>query len=159
MPLDKVAFAEYAAIHQNAVARVPAYLSDEEAACVPLTALTALQALELPKEFGILKAGGKLVSLRGMPNGEFTARTGMPTLKRMLFKLAGRKYDRMAAKKHQKYYFIFVHEDGKGWSASPGFSRSGRSRRPSMPYSPSTRSTRRCKKLPPENPKAKQSSV
>lgn len=48
MPLAKIgAFAEYAAIHQNAIAKVPDYLSDEEAACVPLTALTALQAFEL----------------------------------------------------------------------------------------------------------------
>ena len=195
MPLDKIgAFAEYAAIHQNAVAKVPEYLSDEKAACVPLTALTALQAFELmkpkagetifisggtgslgamaipvaksygltvitngsaanrdrvlalgadrfidyktedyaenladvdyvldtlgdrelPKEFGILKSGGKLVSLRGMPNGEFAVRTGMSTFKRILFKVAGLKYDQMAAKKNQKYYFIFVHEDGAG---------------------------------------------
>ena len=49
-----------------------------------------------------------------MPNGEFAARTGMPAFKRMLFKLAGRKYDRMAAKRDQKYYFVFVREDGKG---------------------------------------------
>ena len=195
MPLDKIgAFAEYAAIHQTAIAKVPAYLSDEETACVPLTALTALQALELmkpkagetifisggtgslgamaipvakscgltvitngsaankdrvlalgadrfidyktedyaeslsdvdyvldtlgdrelPREFGILKKGDKLVSLRGMPNGEFAVRTGMPAFKRILLKVAGRKYDQMAAKKNQKYYFIFVHEDGKG---------------------------------------------
>lgn len=195
MPLDKIgAFAEFAAVHQDAIAKVPQYLSDEEAACVPLTALTALQALELmqpkagetifisggtgslgamaipvakshgltvftngsaenrervlalgadrffdyktedyaevlsdvdyvldtlgdrelPKEFGVLKSGGRLVSLRGMPNGEFAARTGMPALKRVLLKLAGLKYDRMAAKKNQKYHFIFVHEDGAG---------------------------------------------
>ena len=195
MPLSKIgAFAEYAAVNQNAIAKVPEYLSDEEAACVPLTALTALQAFELmqpkagetifisggtgslgamaipvaksygltvitngsaankdrvltlgadrfidykaedyaetlsdvdyvldtlgdrelPKEFGILKNGGKLVSLRGMPNGEFAVRTGMPAFKRILLKIAGRKYDQLAAKKNQKYYFIFVHEDGKG---------------------------------------------
>ena len=195
MPLNKIgAFAEYAAIKQNAIAKVPEYLSDEEAACIPLTALTALQAFELmqpkaeetifisggtgslgamaipmaksygltvitngsaanrervlalgadrfidyktedyaellsdvdyvldtlgdrelAKEFGILKNGGKLVSLRGMPNGEFVARTGMPVFKRLLLKIAGRKYDQLAAKKNQKYYFIFVHEDGKG---------------------------------------------
>ena len=195
MPLNKIgAFAEYAAIKQNAIAKVPEYLSDEEAACIPLTALTALQAFELmqpkaeetifisggtgslgamaipmaksygltvitngsaanrervlalgadrfidyktedyaellsdvdyvldtlgdrelAKEFGILKNGGKLVSLRGMPNGEFAARTGMPAFKRLLLKIAGRKYDQLAAKKNQKYYFIFVHEDGKG---------------------------------------------
>jgi NADPH:quinone reductase-like Zn-dependent oxidoreductase len=169
MPLQKIgAFAEYAAIDQNAIAKVPEYLSDEEAACVPLTALTALQAFELmkpkagetifisggtgslgamaipvaksygltvitngsaankervlalgvdrfidyktedysevlsdvdyvldtlgdrelPKEFSILKHGGKLVSLRGMPNGEFAVRTGMPAFKRLLLKVA-----------------------------------------------------------------------
>ena len=54
------------------------------------------------------------MSLRGMPNGEFAVRTGMPAFKRMLLKFAGRKYDQMAAKKNQKYYFIFVHEDGAG---------------------------------------------
>ena len=42
-------FAEYAAIDQGAIARVPEYLSDEEAASVPLTALTAMQALALMK--------------------------------------------------------------------------------------------------------------
>ena len=195
MPLGKIgAFAEYAAIDRRAIAKVPDYQSDEEAACVPLTALTALQALELmtpkagetifisggtgslgamaipvaksyglkvitngsaanrervlslgadrfidyktedyanvlsdvdavldtlgerelPKEFAILKRGGKLVSLRGMPNGEFAERSGMSAVKRVLFKVAGGKMDRMAAKKNQSYYFVFVHEDGAG---------------------------------------------
>ena len=193
MELKRIgAFAEYAAIDQGAIARVPEYLSDEEAASVPLTALTAMQALalmkpkkgetlfisggtgslgamaipvaksygltvitngngaseervrrlgadrfidykkedyakalsnvdyvldtlgdrELEREFSILKDGGSLVSLRGMPNGEFAARTGMPMIKRLLLKVAGRKYDQMAARRNQKYYFIFVHEDG-----------------------------------------------
>ena len=195
MPLKKIgAFAEYASIDQSAVAKVPEYLSDEEAACVPLTALTALQALELmqpkagetvfisggtgslgamaipvaksfgltvvtngngaseervrklgadrfidykkedyadvlsdvdyvldtlgdrelAKEFGILKRGGSLVTLRGLPNGEFAARSGMSFIKRMMFKMAGRKYDKMASGKGQQYFFIFVHEDGAG---------------------------------------------
>ena len=30
------------------------------------------------------------------------------------FKMAGGKYDKMAAAKNQKYFFIFVHEDGAG---------------------------------------------
>ena len=48
MPLQKIgAFAEYTAIDSSAIAKVPEYLSDEEAACVPLTALTALQAFDL----------------------------------------------------------------------------------------------------------------
>ena len=193
MELHRIgAFAEYAAIDQGAIAKVPPYLTDEEAACVPLTALTAMQALslmnpkegesifisggtgslgamaipvaksyglmvitsgngaseervrrlgadrfidykkedygkvlsgvdyvldtlgdrELEKEFGILKEGGSLVSLRGLPNGEFAARMGMPMVKRLLFRVAGRKYDQMAARKGQKYYFLFVKEDG-----------------------------------------------
>ena len=50
MPLRKIgAFAETAAIDQNAIAKVPEYLSNEEAACVPLTALTAQQAFALMK--------------------------------------------------------------------------------------------------------------
>ena len=195
MPLKKIgAFAEYAAVEASAIAGVPEYLSDEEAACVPLTALTALQAFELmrpkagetvfisggtgslgamaipvakslgltvitngngaseervrklgadqfidyrkedytnvlsnvdhvldtlgdrelAKEFAVLKNGGSLVSLRGLPNGEFAKRSGMPFFKRLLFKAAGGKYDRMAAAKNQRYYFIFVHEDGAG---------------------------------------------
>ena len=195
MPLKKIgAFAEYAAVDQSAIAKVPEYLSDEEAACVPLTALTALQAFELmhpkegetvfisggtgslgamaipvaksfdlkvvtngnganeervrklgadqfidykkvdyvkvlsdvdyvldtlgdrelAKEFSILKTGGSLVSLRGLPNGEFAKRSGMSFVKRMMFKMAGGKYDKMAAAKGQKYFFIFVHEDGTG---------------------------------------------
>ena len=44
MPFRKIGtIAEYAAVNQSALAKVPEYLSGEEAACVPLTALTALQ--------------------------------------------------------------------------------------------------------------------
>lgn len=193
MPLKKIgAFAEYAAVKETALAVIPEYLSFEEAATVPLTALTAMQAFEvmdvhagesvfisggtgslgamaipvakslglhvytngsgeneervrklgaekfidyrkenyadvlsgvdhvldtlgdreLPNEFKVLKEGGSLVSLRGMPNGRFARRSGMPLFKRLLFQAAGRKYDRMAAAKKQTYDFLFVHEDG-----------------------------------------------
>ena len=54
------------------------------------------------------------MSLRGLPKREFASRSGMPLIKRILFNIAGSKYDRMAGEKGQKYYFIFVHEDGKG---------------------------------------------
>ncbi len=200
MPLAKIgAFAEYAAVAENALAHVPGYLSDEEAACVPLTALTALQSLELmnakagesifisggtgslgamavpiaagrglavatngngaseermrtlgastfidyrkqdyadvlhdvdhvldtlgdrelEKEFSVLRPGGTLVSLRGMPNGEFARRSGFPTWKRLAFGMVGRKYDKMAAKRGQSYRFVFVHEDGLGLEQLP----------------------------------------
>ena len=200
MPLAKIgAFAEYAAVAETALAEVPGYLSDEEAACVPLTALTALQTLELmgakagdslfisggtgslgamavpvaagmgltvatngnwasedrmralgastfidyrkqdytevlhdvdfvldtlgdrelPKEFGVLRQGGTLVSLRGLPNGEFARRAELPLWKRLAFGLVGGKYDRMAAKRGQRYRFVFVHEDGEGLARIP----------------------------------------
>ncbi|WP_165211143.1 NADP-dependent oxidoreductase [Streptococcus tangpeifui] len=48
LPLDSIgAFAEYVAVNAEALAIVPDYLTDEEAAGVPLTALTIMQALEL----------------------------------------------------------------------------------------------------------------
>ncbi len=193
MPLEKIgAFAGYAAVKESALAVIPEYLSYEEAATVPLTALTAMQAFEimevkagesvfisggtgslgamaipvakrlglhvytngsgdseervrklgaekfidyrkenyadilsnvdhvldtlgdreLPNEFKILKEGGNLVSLHGLPNGRFAKRSGMPLFKRLLFQVAGSKYDRMAAAKKQTYDFLFVHEDG-----------------------------------------------
>ena len=193
MPLKKIgAFAEYAAVKETALAVIPEYLSFEEAATVPLTALTAMQAFEvmdvhagesvfisggtgslgamaipvakslglhvytngsgenedrvrklgaekfidyrkenyadvlsgvdhvldtlgdreLPNEFKVLKEGGNLVSLRGLPNGRFARRSGMPLFKQLLFQLACSKYDRMAAAKKQTYDFLFVHEDG-----------------------------------------------
>ena len=201
MPLAKIgAFAEYAAVSEVALAHVPGYLSDEEAACVPLTALTALQSLELMgakagdsifisggtgslgamavpiatgmglevatngngaseermrslgattfvdyrkqdyaevlhdvdhvldtlgdrelgKEFSVLRSGGTLVSLRGMPNGEFARRSGFPAWKRLAFGMVGRKYDKMAARRGQRYCFVFVHEDGAGLEKLPG---------------------------------------
>lgn len=193
MPLAKIgAFAEYAAVAENALAIIPDYLSFDEAATVPLTALTAIQAFEimkprsgetifisggtgslgamaipiakslgltvytngsadneervkelgadrfidykkenyaevlkdvdyvldtlgdreLPNEFKVLKRGGSLVSLRGLPNGRFAKRAGLSFIKQLLIKLAGSKYDKMAASKNQTYDFLFVHEDG-----------------------------------------------
>ena len=67
---------------------------------------------ELEKEFGILKTGGILVSLKGLPNGEFADRMGLSTAKKLLFKVAGRKFDKLAGKKNQKYYFLFVESNG-----------------------------------------------
>ena len=49
-----------------------------------------------------------------LPNGEFAVRMQFPLWKRMLFSLAGMKYDRMAARKGQHHHFIFVHENGEG---------------------------------------------
>ena len=48
LPLDYIgAFAEYVGVDSEALAKAPEYLTDIEAAAVPLTALTIMQALEL----------------------------------------------------------------------------------------------------------------
>ena len=48
LPLNHIgAFAEYISVDEKALAKVPDYLTDVEAAAVPLTSLTIMQALEL----------------------------------------------------------------------------------------------------------------
>ena len=194
LPLDKIgAFAEYVAVDENALAKVPDYLSDIEAAAVPLTALTIMQALELmkaesgktifisggtgsvgamaipiakarglkvitngsaenkdrvldlgasqfidyktedytkvladvdyvldtlggnetEKQMKILKKGGKLVSLRAMPNGAFAKRMNLPKWKQVVLGFAGRKFDQLASQYDVSYDFIFVESNGK----------------------------------------------
>ena len=194
LPLDSIgAFAEYVAVDSSALAKVPDYLSDEEAAAVPLTALTIMQALDLmgaqagktifisggtggvgamaipiakakgltvitngagdngqrvldlgadqfidykkedytqilsnvdyvldtlggaetEKQMSIMRKGGQLVSLRAMPNGAFAKRMNLPLWKQVLLGLAGRKFDKMAAKYGVHYHFIFVQTNGK----------------------------------------------
>jgi len=194
LPLDHIgAFAEYVAVDSQALAKVPDYLSDEEAAAVPLTALTIMQALDLmgaqagktifisggtggvggmaipiakakgltvitngsadnkervlalgvdrfidyksedytatvkdvdyvldtlggdetEKQMSIMKTGGHLVSLRGMPNGTFARRMKLPAWKQALFSLAGHKVDKLASRYGVTYDFIFVEAHGK----------------------------------------------
>lgn len=191
-PLDNMgAFAEEIVINEQAVAKVPDYLTDEEAAAVPLTALTAMQAFDLLdakagqtlfisggsgsfgamaiplavarglkvittgagarkaalldmgvsqfidyrtedytklvkdvdlvidtlggeevfKQLGILKQGGRIVSLRAMPNRTFAKRMGLGWGKQILFGLAAAKIERQAKKK-QHYDFVFVTANG-----------------------------------------------
>lgn len=52
------------------------------------------------------------MSLRTAPNGEFARRSGFPWYKRVLFSLAGMKYDRAARRQGKEYRFMFVHADG-----------------------------------------------
>ena len=194
LPFDRIgAFAEYASVGEDALAKVPDYLSDIEAAAVPLTSLTIIQALELmeaksgatifisggtggvgamaipiakarglkvitsgstqnrervismgadrfidyktddytkslsdidyvldtlggeetEKQMSILKPGGSLVSLKGMPNASFAKRMNLSRWKQVLFGLVGRKFDKRAEKFGISYDFIFVRADGK----------------------------------------------
>lgn len=187
------AFAEYVAVDYSALAKVPDYLSDIEAAAVPLTALTVFQAFELmqvkrgktifisggtgglgamaiplakakgltvitsgnaaneqrvldlgadrfinyqtddyskllsnvdyvldtlggketEKQMTILKKGGQIVSLKGMPNIAFAKRMEFSKWKQLLFGLAGHSFDKLATKYGVIYHFIFVEANGR----------------------------------------------
>lgn len=180
-------------INEKAVAKVPEYLSDQEAAAVPLTALTAMQAFQLlnlkagqtlfisggsgsfgamaiplaiaqgykvittgnetsrarleklgvekflnyktedytkavanvdavidtiggeetVNQLSILKDGGEIVSLKGMPNREFAKKMNMGLAKELLFNVAARKIEKEAKKRNQNYHFIFVQANGQ----------------------------------------------
>lgn len=67
---------------------------------------------EFEHELSIIKPGGKLLSLRTGPNKRFAETLGLPTWKKVLFTLAGLKYDQKAKKKGIQYHFIFVRSDG-----------------------------------------------
>ena len=176
------AFAEYVAVPEDAVAMMPQNLNFVEAAAIPLTALTAFQALELmqpqsglgamaiplakarglvvytngnaqskervmalgaekyldyrtedylehlPKvdfvldslggkelerQMNLLKHGGKIVSLRGLPKRSFAQRFGLPMWKQWLFGLAAWKTTKQASKVGATYDFLFVESNGK----------------------------------------------
>ena len=74
--------------------------------------IDTLGAGEFEHELSVLKPGGRLLSLRAVPNGEFARRSGFRWYKRVLFSLAGMKYDRAARRQGKEYRFMFVHADG-----------------------------------------------
>lgn len=75
-------------------------------------AIDTLGATEFNHALSVLKPGGRLVSLRTGPNKAFAVRNHFSAGKRMLFTLAGAKYDTAARKQGKEYRFLFVHADG-----------------------------------------------
>lgn len=194
LPLNKIgAFAEYVAVDQNVITKMPQGYDFNTAAAIPLTGLTAYQAIveeleakpgqtllipggsgsfgqmavpiakalglrvivtgnarakeqflamgvdqyldyktenywevlsdmdhvidtlgpdEFDRELLVLKRGGRLVSLRTGPNKAFAERKQISGLKKQLFTLTGRKYDKAAKKQGKEYRFVFVRSDG-----------------------------------------------
>ncbi len=74
--------------------------------------IDTLGANEFEHELSVLKRGGRLLSLRTAPNKMFAKRNGFPWLKRVLFTLAGSKFDSAARKQGKEYRFIFVRSHG-----------------------------------------------
>lgn len=67
---------------------------------------------EFDHELAIMKQGGRLLSLRMGPNGDFAKTNQMPFWKKILFKANGLKFDRQAKRHGVDYRFIFVRSDG-----------------------------------------------
>ena len=75
--------------------------------------LDTLGGNETEKQMQILKKGGKMVSLRAMPNGDFAKRMRLPMWKQIILGFAGSKFDKLAGKYGISYDFIFVESSGK----------------------------------------------
>ncbi|OUN70549.1 oxidoreductase [Barnesiella sp. An55] len=75
--------------------------------------IDTLGAKEFDHELSVLKEGGRLLSLRNVPNKTFAVRNHYSWLKRLLFTLAGSKYDSAAKKQSKEYRFMFVRSDGE----------------------------------------------
>lgn len=74
--------------------------------------IDTLGATEFKHELSVLKKGGRLLSLRTGPNKAFAEKNHVYGLKKVLFTLAGSKYDKAARKQGKEYRFMFVRSDG-----------------------------------------------
>lgn len=74
--------------------------------------IDTLGAAEFEHELTVLKQGGRLVSLRTGPNKAFAMKYHVSGLKKLLFTLAGSKYDKAAGKQGKEYRFLFVRSNG-----------------------------------------------
>lgn len=66
----------------------------------------------IEQSVGILKQGGRIVSLVGPLDAAFARARGLNVLLRIVFGLMSRKLLRLAGKRNVGYSFLFVHPDG-----------------------------------------------
>lgn len=74
--------------------------------------LDSLGGADLSRQMNLLAQGGKIISLRGLPNGRFAKRFGLSWWKRYLFDLVGRRLDKEAERRGASYEFLFVESNG-----------------------------------------------
>ncbi len=66
----------------------------------------------LEQAFQIVKPGGKVVSLSGMPDRKFARSYGLPWWKQQLFGIASRRLTKLAKQTGTSYHFLFMRPDG-----------------------------------------------
>jgi len=74
--------------------------------------LGTLRGKEIEKSIGILKPGGKIVSLIGPLDAAFASARGLNFVLKFAFSLMSRRITRLAAKRDVSYSFLFVRADG-----------------------------------------------
>src|SRR5690606_29395535 len=62
----------------------------------------------LKKSFQVLKPGGKIISISGLPNANFGKEAGMGRLKTMLLSLVSHQLSALEKKTRTSYHFLFM---------------------------------------------------
>jgi len=80
----------------------------------------------LEKSFGIVKNGGKIVSVSGIPNARFAKEYGSGFFKTLLFSLASNKLTTLEKKYNAHYTFLFMKPSGDQLRKIASFIESGK---------------------------------
>ncbi|WP_340371568.1 NADP-dependent oxidoreductase [Peribacillus sp. FSL E2-0218] len=80
----------------------------------------------LEKSFGVIKDGGKIVSVSGMPNARFAKEYGLGLFKKVLFTAASKKLTALEKKHNVQYSFLFMKPSGDQLSEIAHFIESGK---------------------------------
>ena len=124
-PLNNIgAFAEELVVNQSAVAHVPEYLTNQEAAGVPLTALTAIQALELlqakPGQTLFISGGTGSFGAMAIPiavaKGLKVITSGSPQNQQRVEQLGVNKFIDYTKEDYRKSSAFFIGNEGNGLS-------------------------------------------
>lgn len=67
----------------------------------------------LEKAFTIVKPGGKIVSLSGLPNARFAKNHGLNPIKTLILRLATRNLTQLEKRYHVQYDFLFMKPSGE----------------------------------------------
>lgn len=80
----------------------------------------------LEKSFGVIKNGGEIVSVSGLPNARFAKEYGLGFLKTMLFSAASYKLTTLEKKHNAQYTFLFMKSSGDQLRIITKFIESGK---------------------------------
>lgn len=87
--------------------------SDFTKVCPPVYyVFDAIGKETLLQSFEVVKPGGKVVSVAGLPDAKFAKAYGLNLIWQGLFKLASHKITRASHKAHAEYEFLFMCPDG-----------------------------------------------